>query len=43
MLVSCFAFSLTLKLEAIRFSEMSVDFRWTVQYFIEEDGAVHSH
>jgi hypothetical protein len=44
MLVSCFALSLTLKLEAISFfPEMSVEFHWTVQHFIAEDGTVHSH
>jgi hypothetical protein len=27
----------------IFFSEMSVEFYWTVQHFIAEDGTVHSH
>jgi hypothetical protein len=43
MLVSYFASSLTMKLEAIFFSELSIEFCWTVQHLIAEDGTVHSH
>jgi hypothetical protein len=36
-LVSCLAFSSTLKMEATWSSEMSVDFQWTTQRYILED------
>jgi hypothetical protein len=36
-LVSCLAYSLTLKIEAICSSKMSVDFPWTTQHYIPED------
>jgi hypothetical protein len=40
MLVSCLAYSLTLKMEAIYSSEMSVDFQWTTQHYIPEDSTL---
>jgi hypothetical protein len=43
MPVSCVAYSLTLKMEAIYFSEMVVDFHYTTQHYIPEDRTFHSH
>jgi hypothetical protein len=42
-LVSCSACSLTLKMEAICSTEMSVDFHWTTQRYIPEDSTHHNH
>jgi hypothetical protein len=36
MLVSCLAYSSTLKMEATCCSEMSVDFQWTTRHYIPE-------
>jgi hypothetical protein len=41
MLVSCMAFSLTLKVEMICSSEMSLDFHQTTQCYIPEDRTLH--
>jgi hypothetical protein len=43
MLVSCLAFSLTLKIEVTRFSEMSADFQCTAMQNILEDRIFHNH
>jgi hypothetical protein len=43
MLVSCLAYSSTLKMEVVCSSEMSVDFHQTLQCYTPEDGAAHSH
>jgi hypothetical protein len=40
-LVSCSAYSSTLKMEAICCSKMSVDFQWTTQCYIPEDSTLH--
>jgi hypothetical protein len=40
---SCLAYSSTLKMKAIRSSEMSVDFYRTTQAYIPEDSTLHSH
>jgi hypothetical protein len=41
---SCFsAYSLTLKMEAICYSETSVDSRQTARRFMPEDGTLHNH
>jgi hypothetical protein len=42
-LVSCSAYSSTLKMEAICSSETSVDFQRTTQRYIPEDGTLHNH
>jgi hypothetical protein len=42
-LVSCFADSTTLKMEAKCSSEMSSDFRWTTFRCIPEDRTFHNH
>jgi hypothetical protein len=39
-LVSCSAYSSTLKMEAIYFSKMLVDFQYTVQRYIPEDSTL---
>jgi hypothetical protein len=39
-LVSCSAFSLTLKMEAICSSELSIDFQWTALCYIPEDSTL---
>jgi hypothetical protein len=41
-LVSCLAYSSTLKMEAICSFEMSVDFQWTTWRYIPEDSIVQS-
>jgi hypothetical protein len=41
MLVSCLAYSLTLKMKKISSSEMLVDFWRTTQRFIPEDTTLH--
>jgi hypothetical protein len=43
MVVSCLAFSLTMKMEATGSSEMPVDFQWTMQCYISEDRTLHNH
>jgi hypothetical protein len=43
MLVSCSAYSSTLKMETILSSEMVVDFQWTTQHYIPEDSTFHNH
>jgi hypothetical protein len=40
-LVSCSAYSSTLKMEAIYFSETSVDFQRTTRRYIPQDGTLH--
>jgi hypothetical protein len=42
-LVSCSAYSSTLKMEVILSSEASVDFQWTKQYYISKDTAPLNH
>jgi hypothetical protein len=42
-LVSCLAYSYTLKMEAICFSETSVDSQWTTWYYILEEITLHNH
>jgi hypothetical protein len=42
-LVSCLAYSLTLKMEAMCSSEMSVDLQWTTRHYIPEDRTLHNH
>jgi hypothetical protein len=42
MLVVFSAYSLTLKMEAICFSETSVDFKWTTRHYIPEDQTLHN-
>jgi hypothetical protein len=37
LLVSCLAYTSTLKMEAVRSSETSVDFQWTTRRYIPED------
>jgi hypothetical protein len=37
MVVSCLAYSLTLKMEATFFSKTSVGFQWTTQHYILEN------
>jgi hypothetical protein len=39
-LLSCSAYSLTLKMEAICYSEMSVNFQWTTWRYITEDSTL---
>jgi hypothetical protein len=43
VLVSCVAYSLTLKMEAIYFSEMVVDFHHITQHYIPEDRTLQSY
>jgi hypothetical protein len=43
MLVSCLAYSSTLKMEAMCTSETSVVFQRTTQFFITEDSSLHDH
>jgi hypothetical protein len=43
MLVSCLAYSSTLKMEAICFSKMSVDFQHTTWPYAPEDSTLHNH
>jgi hypothetical protein len=43
MLVSCLAYSSTLKVELICFSEMLVDFQQTTQRYIPNDRILHNH
>jgi hypothetical protein len=43
MLVSCSAYCLTLKMEAVCSSETSVDFHWIAQCYIPEDRTLDSH
>jgi hypothetical protein len=40
MLVSCWAYSLTLTMDATFSSEMSVDLRQAAQYYVPEDGTL---
>jgi hypothetical protein len=42
-LVSCLAYFLTLKMEAICSSETSVGSQWTTRRYIPEDGTIHNH
>jgi hypothetical protein len=42
-LVSCWAYSSTLNMEAICSSETSVDVQWTTRRYIPEDGTLHNH
>jgi hypothetical protein len=43
MLLSCSAYFLTLKMEAICSSEKSVHFQWTTRRYIPEDRTLHNH
>jgi hypothetical protein len=43
MVVPCLAYSLTLKMEATCFSDMSVDFQWTTWRYIPDDRTLHNH
>jgi hypothetical protein len=43
MLVSCLAYSLTLKMESICSPEMSVGFHLTTWHFIAEEKTLRSH
>jgi hypothetical protein len=43
MLVSCSAYSATLKMEAICCSEMLVDIQWTTWHYIVENSILHNH
>jgi hypothetical protein len=43
MLVSCLAYSLTLKMEATRSSKMLVDFQWITWCYIPEESTLHNH
>jgi hypothetical protein len=43
MSVSCSIYSLTLKMEATYFSEMSFDIQRTIRRYIPEDRTVHNH
>jgi hypothetical protein len=43
MIVSCLAYSSTLKMEARCSSETSVDFQRTTRRYIPEDGTLHSY
>jgi hypothetical protein len=40
MLVSCLAYSSTLKIEATCSFETSVDFQWTTQHYIQEASVI---
>jgi hypothetical protein len=42
-LVSCLAYSLTLKMETTFSSETSVGFHWITQHYIPEHGILHNH
>jgi hypothetical protein len=42
-LISCLAYSLTLKLGANYSSEMSVDFQWATRRYSPGDGTLHNH
>jgi hypothetical protein len=42
-LVSCLAFSLALKMEAIYSSDTSLVFQWTTWRYIPEDVTLHNH
>jgi hypothetical protein len=42
-LVSCLAYSFTMKMEATCFSRTSVDFQWTRQHDFSEDRILHNH
>jgi hypothetical protein len=42
-LVSCSAYFLTLKMEAVCSSGSSVDFQWTARCYITEDSPLHNH
>jgi hypothetical protein len=43
MLVSCVAYSLTLKMETTCSSETLVEFQWTTWRYIPEDRTLHSY
>jgi hypothetical protein len=43
ILVSCLAYSSSLKMEATCYPETSVDFRWTTQRYVTEDKPLHNH
>jgi hypothetical protein len=43
MLVSCLAYSLTLKVETIRSSETSIDFQRTERRYIPDDSTLYNH
>jgi hypothetical protein len=43
MLVSRSAYSSTLKMEAMCFSQTLVDFQWTTWHYIPEDSTLHNH
>jgi hypothetical protein len=43
LLVSCLAFSSTLKLVAVRSSKISMNFYQTIRRYIPEDSTLHSH
>jgi hypothetical protein len=43
LLVSCLVYSLTVKMEAVYFSEMLVNFYRNTWHHISEDGILHSH
>jgi hypothetical protein len=42
-LVSCFAYSSTLMMEAIFSPETSVDFQWTTRFYVPGDSTLHNH
>jgi hypothetical protein len=42
-LVSCLAYSPTLKMEGTCYSEKSSDFRWTARYYIQENRSFHNN
>jgi hypothetical protein len=42
VLISCLAYSLTVKIEVTCYSKMLVDFQWTVEHYIPEDKILHN-
>jgi hypothetical protein len=43
MVVSCLGYSWTLKMESTCSSETPVDFKWTIQRYIQRDTTLHNH
>jgi hypothetical protein len=43
VLLSCLAYSSSLKMEATCYPETSVDFQWTTQRYVTEDGPLHNN
>jgi hypothetical protein len=43
MIISCLAYSSTLKMEAVCSSETSVDLHWTTRRYIPKDTTLHKH